>query len=247
MTAKNNTIIRAIIFGFAIIISAFLLANAYTNRIKSQGTVEVTGLGEFNFTSDLIVWGGSFSRTSTVLSQAYDKLENDKKIITEYLVSKGIAKDQLIFDAVQSNKRTESKYSPNGKYIGNEFLGYELTQNLKINSKEVDKVEKISREVTELLNKGINFYSEQPRYYYTKLADLKIELISEATADAKLRADKIAENSKGALGTLISARMGVFQITGQNSTEDYSWGGTFNTADREKTASITVKLSYRIK
>ena len=40
--------------------------------------------------------------------------------------------------------------------------------------------------------------------------------------------------------------MGIFQITGQNSKESYSWGGTFNTSSREKTASITMKLTYKV-
>lgn len=249
MTAnRNNTsIFIAAIFGLAIIIAAYLLGNAYMKRSNPAGKVEVTGLGEINFTSDLIAWDGSFSRSSAELSSAYASLERDKTVITNYLMSKGIAEEELIFNAVQSREETRSKYSSEGKYIGSEFLGYTLTQSLQVKSIDVEKVEKISREITELLNKGIGFYSQPPRYYYTKLADLKIELISKATADAKMRADMIAENSKGKLGDLVSAKMGVFQITGQNSGEDYSWGGTFNTADKEKTASITVKLNYRIK
>ena len=59
-------------------------------------------------------------------------------------------------------------------------------------------------------------------------------MISKATEDARLRAEKIAEFSGGKLGKIVSAKMGVFQITGQNSNEDYSWGGTFNTSSKEK-------------
>ncbi len=247
MTTKNNSTLIAAIFGVAIIIAAYLLGSAYTNRNNPIGKVEVTGLGETNFTSDLIVWEGSFSRSSSRLNTAYDAIEKDKMIIANYLFSKGINQEELIFNAVKSRENNRPKYTADGKYMGNEFLGYVLTQSLQIKSQNVEKVEKISREITELLNKGIGFYSEPPRYYYTKLADLKVELISKATADAKARADMIAKNSEGRLGNLISAKMGVFQITGQNSGEDYSWGGTFNTADKEKTASITVKLNYRIK
>ncbi|WP_430905340.1 SIMPL domain-containing protein, partial [Maribacter flavus] len=79
------------------------------------------------------------------------------------------------------------------------------------------------------LNKGVEFNFYTPRSYYTKLADIKIEMISKATEDARLRAEKIAENTGSNLGELISAKMGVFQITGQNSGEDYSWGGAYNT------------------
>jgi hypothetical protein len=62
-----------------------------------------------------------------------------------------------------------------------------------------------------------------------------------------MRAENIAKNSGASLGKLISANMGIFQITGQNSGEDYSWGGTFNTSSKAKTASITMKLDYHIK
>ncbi len=241
---KNNT--TALLFSIAIVISAFVLGNAYKNRNNAQGTISVTGLGNADFTSDLIVWEGSFSRESLQLKDAYNRLENDKKVITEYLVSKGVKTSELVFKAVKSSKRTKAKYV-SGKYVGDEFLGYRLTQSLQIDSKEVAQVEKISREITELLNKGIEFYSQAPRYYYTKLADLKIEMISKATADAYARAQKIAENSGGTLGEMISARMGIFQITGQNSDENYSWGGTFNTTSKEKTASITMKLDYKTK
>ncbi|MCF8274625.1 MAG: SIMPL domain-containing protein [Flavobacteriaceae bacterium] len=239
---KNN--LSAVIFGLAIIIGAYLLGHAYMNRNKVDGTISVTGLGNADFTSDLIVWEGSFSKENINLQQAYADLEKDKKIISEYLLSKGITKKELVFNAVNSQKNTRSKYTPDGKYVGDEFLGYILTQSLQIDSNDVKKVENISREITELLNKGIQFYSQAPRYYYTKLADLKIEMISKATADARIRAEMIAKNSGGKLGELISAKMGIFQITGQNSNEDYSWGGTYNTESKEKTASITMKLDY---
>jgi hypothetical protein len=241
---KNN--ITAIIFGLSIVLAAYLLGNAYANRNKADGTISVTGLGKADFTSDLIVWEGSYNKESFNLQQAYSDLEKDKRIISEYLKTKGIAEGELVFNAVNSRKNTRPKYTADGKYIGEEFLGYVLTQSLQIESKDVEKVENISREITELLNKGIQFYSQPPRYYYTKLADLKIEMISKATEDARIRAEKIAENSGGKLDDLISAKMGIFQITGQNSNEDYSWGGTYNTSSKEKTASITMKLNYEV-
>jgi len=203
-------------------------------------------LGKADFTSDLIVWEGSFSEENGNLQQAYSDLEDDKKIISDYLLSKGITVDELVFNAVNSRKDTRAKYTSDGNYVGEEFLGYVLTQSIQINSKDVEKVESVSREITELLNKGIQFYSQAPRYYYTKLADLKIEMISKATEDARTRAEQIAVNSGGKLGKLISAKMGIFQITGQNSNEDYSWGGTYNTEAKEKTASITMKLDYEV-
>ena len=238
--------LSAIIFAIAIVVASIFLGNAYADRNKVNNSIEVTGLGKADFSSDLIVWEGRFGAQDINLKQAYITLEQNKATIDDYLSSKGINDNQLIYSAVKTNQKNKQVYSENGNYVGEEFVGYELTQSIKIESKDVDKIEKLSREITELLNQGVKFYSEPPRYYYTKLADLKIEMISKATEDARIRAEKISEFSGGNLGELQSARMGIFQITGQNSNEDYSWDGTYNTISREKTASITMKLNYEI-
>lgn len=239
--------LTAIIFALSIIIAAAILGNAIINRNKKSGTVDVTGLGQQNFTSDLVVWEGEFSRESFDIKTAYSDLEKDRKAVTDYLISKGISKEEIIFKAVNTNPLYDQNYSSSGNYMGQTFKGYQLNQSLQIESRDVNKVEQISREITELLLQGVKFYSQPPRYYYTELESLKIEMISKATEDARIRAERIAENSGSKLGRLISANMGIFQITGQNSTEDYSWGGTFNTTSKEKTASITMRLSYGVR
>jgi hypothetical protein len=98
-----------------------------------------------------------------------------------------------------------------------------------------------------LLNQGVQLFSNPPRYYYTKLAELKLDMIAKATADARSRAEQIAVQSGGSLGKVMEAKMGIFQITGRLSNEDYSWSGAFNTADKEKSASITMRLEYLVK
>ena len=242
---KKN--LNAIVFAISIVAASIILGNAVINRNKKVGTISVTGLGEANFTSDLIVWEARFSQVNKDLKQAYADLKTDKETISEYLISKGLSDSVIIFNAVNTDKNMKQNYSTDGKYLGQEFIGYTLSQTVQINSKEVEKVEKISREVTELLNKGIQLYSMSPRYYYTKLEDLKIEMVSRATENALLRAKSISEKSGARLGDLSLAQMGIFQITGQNSNEDYSWGGAYNTSSKEKTASITMKLTYLIK
>ncbi len=238
--------ISAIIFGTAIVIAAYFLGNAYVNRANPPQIISVTGLGNENFTSDLIVWEGQFSTNNGNLKSAFEQLNNDKDIVRSYLVSKGVSSENIIFNSVQTIEQRDNKYE-SGNYVGSIFRGYQLTQNVKIESQDVAVIEGVAREITELLNKGVQFNSYPPRYYYTQLADLKIEMISKATEDARIRAEKIAENSGSTLGDLISAKMGVFQITGQNSGEDYSWGGSFNTDSKKKTASITMRLDYKVK
>lgn len=237
--------ISAIIFSVAIVVAAWFLGSSYVSRANPDGVISVTGSGSENFTSDLIVWEGVFTRVNPNLEEAYKELNRDKEIVKKYLTEKGISTENFVFNSVQTSEQRENQYQ-NGNYVGSIFKAYELQQSVKIESKDVEKVEQVSREITELLNKGVQFNSTPPRYYYTKLADLKIEMISKATEDARLRAEKIADNSGGSLGDLKNASMGVFQITGQNSGEDYSWSGAYNTADKRKTASITMRLEYEI-
>jgi hypothetical protein len=238
---------NSILFSVAIVVAAVVLGNAFVHRNKAESQISVTGLGEKNFRSDLIVWEGSFSRENMNLKEASADLNSDKAKIQKYLLDNGVEKSSIVFSAINVSELTRQKYSLSGERVGEEFAGYKLTQSIEITSKDIDMVEAISRKITELLNDGIQFNSENPRYYYTKLADLKIVLVSEATKDARERAEKIAEESGSKLGDLQSAQMGIIQITGQNSNEDYSWGGTYNTSSREKTASITMKLTYSIK
>ena len=108
-------------------------------------------------------------------------------------------------------------------------------------------MENVSREISSLIAKGVSIDAAQPSYYYTKLDDVKLGLIEKASADARTRAEKIAANAGAEIGRVASARMGVFQITGANSNEEFSAGGSFNTSSRNKKARITMRLEYRLK
>ena len=239
---KNS--ISAIVIALAVVVGLWIVSNAYKYKFKSTETISVTGLGEKDFTSDLIVWSGSFSRYGYELKSAYASLKQDESAIKSYLNSKGIADSNIVLSAVTTTKNYQRKYDKDGVEISNEFTGYTLTGSVRVESKDINRVEKLSREITELLEKGIELNSNPPEYYYTRLNELKIDLLAKASEDAKTRAETIAKNSGGSLGGIKKATMGVFQITGKNSNEDYSYGGAFNTSNREKTASITLKVDY---
>ena len=241
----NKNIIAIAIAALGFIIGLAFLGNAIKNRNKSENTISVTGLGTKKFTSDLINWSGTFSRNSFKLKSAYDQLANDKKIIENYLTSKGIPKNEIVFSAVDIQKQFNYGSDANGRSIQT-FSGYQLSQTISIDSKDVAKIENLSRNITEIINLGIEFTSSPPSYFYSKLADVKHQMIADATKDAKQRAEKIAENAGSSLGKLKKATMGITQITAPNSTEEYSYGGTFNTSSKDKEASITIKLEYQV-
>ncbi len=238
---KNQ--IGAIIIGFVILIGTIILGNAYKYKFISNETIVVTGLAEKDFTSDQIVWKGSFNRYGFDLKEAYSFIKSDEAIIRSYLKEKGLPDSCVVFSAVDVQKSFSNESGPNGSYKS-VFTGYMLSGEVKVDSKNIVLVEKISREVTELLQKGIEFNSKKPAYYYSRLNELKIDLLAKAAEDGKLRAETIAKSSKVGLGSLKRATMGVFQITGKNDNEDFSYGGSFNTSSKDKTASITLRVEY---
>lgn len=236
-----------IIIAVAIIFSVFILAATARYKFKAGETISVTGLAEKDFNADQIVWKGNFTRSSYELRTAYSQLKSDETEIRKYLQIAGIPDSNIVFSSVDMQRNYEGKYDPNGRFMGNEFQGYNLTGSVTVDSRNLLLVEKMSREITGLLEKGIELNSTRPSYYYSHLNELKIDLLSKASADARQRAESIAKNSGASLGSLRKANMGVFQITGKNSNEDYSYGGAFNTSSKEKTASITLRVEYQVK
>lgn len=238
---------RYVIVGVAVIVSAWLLARAYTYKYRSQDTIVVTGLGETEFESDLIVWSGEIYFETGSVADGYVHLEKNKADVMQFLTSQGIDADDIAFSFVNVMKMTESVYNANGNYTGEKFSGYRLTQSFTIESSDVDKVEAVSREISVLISRGIFIDAFTPDYYYTALDDVKLDLIEQASADARARAEKIADNAGTSVGRVASAKMGVFQITGANTNEEYSAGGSFNTSSRRKKASVTMRVEYRIR
>lgn len=230
----------------AVIITGLILGKSYLAKGKPDDTVSVLGLGEKSFDSDLIVWNASFSRKSFELKDAYAQLNADIKKVKAYLQSQGINNDEMVFEAANISKEYYRNYDDQGNVRQTVFDGYSLQQSIKVSSKKVSIVERTSREVSELIDAGIELNSDAPEYFYTKLAQLKLQMIESATQDARERAEKITQNAGGSLGKLMHAEMGVFQITAENSTEEYEWGGSFNTSSRRKTASVTIRLKYAI-
>ena len=222
------------------------LAHAYKTRGDQNGTISVTGLGEIDFESDQAIWTGRFEASSVNLVDAFAKIKDQRTKVENYLLSKGVKQEEIQFEQVSTYERDKSVYNDQGKYVGSVFSKFELSQRVVVDSEDLDLVASVSREISELLKEGVQITSDNPDYYYSKLDELKLNLIEKASENGRIRAEQIAKNSKSNIARLKDARLGVFQILGKNSGESYSWGGTFNTSSRMKTASITVKMDFEV-
>jgi len=240
---KSTGVIISIISGLALIVFAIVFANAYKYKYKNSNTINVTGNAKTDFESDIVKWSASYSRKSMILSEASEQLKNDRNLVRDFLVKQGIKESEILFNAVNINREFNTQTDQNGNSYSS-FSGYSLSQNVSVESKEINKVDNASREISALISQGIELSSNQPSYYFSGLEDLKLKLISQASQNARARAENIAKEAGSSLGDLVKADLGIFQITGQNDNEEYSYGGAFNTTSRSKTANITVKTSY---
>ncbi|GGF01550.1 hypothetical protein SAMN05443634_103226 [Chishuiella changwenlii] len=239
---KFSAIVAGIL-AIGLIIAACILGNAYKYKFRTSESINVTGNALKDFNADLVKWRATYSRNDFDLKVASDQLKNDQEMVKNFLLSQGIKSNEIVFKAVNISKDIRYGTDANGNSTS-QFNGYILSQDVTIESTDLDKIEKASREISNLISQGIELNSSNPNFYYSKLEDLKLELIAQASENAKQRAENIATKSGGKLGSLKKADLGIFQITGKNDNEEYSYGGAFNTTSRQKTAQITVKASY---
>ena len=244
---KNH--LNTIIVCLSVIICVIIFSvSIVTLKTAQNNYIIVTGSATKSFVSDLIVWGGDFSKKATTSKEAFEKLKNDMAAVKDYLMKNGVNEDNIKFSSIKISSDYEHEYNQDGRIIKTTFTGYILTQGVTIESTEVDKIEKISRDITELIDLGIAFYSWSPEYYYTKLDELKLDLIAKSAENTRMRAETIVKESGAKISRLRSANLGVFQITPENSsTDSYSSGGVYDVSSKNKTAFITTRLEYLLK
>lgn len=243
---NKTKVLLAAFAGIVIIISAWLLAQGVTNFRKESPKLNVTGMAEKQITSDLIVWNIMLKAKEDNRASAYSQYKRVAATMRKYLKEHGIMDSVISTSSVDINQETRQVYNPDSRQYDTYDDGFSVTQTFTVRSYDVSLVERVYQNISELYNEGIDFSSNAPLYYYTKLNDLKMEMLNKASENAYERAQTIAKGSNSAIGAMLSSAMGVFQIVGLNSEEEYSWGGTFNTSSKEKVASITVRTTYEI-
>ncbi len=244
------------VIGGSIVLSVFIassigiIKSSLYYLVANKDDISVTGSTSTNFTSDLIVWSASFLKKDMDLKVAYSQIKKDRETIKEFFISKGVLEEEITFKSIDINKeyKYKNRFNDEGDKVDSEkiFNGYSLTQEVELSSSKVDLVEKVSNEVTDLIEKDVIISSHAPKYYYTNLGELKIEMIKLAAEDGLLRATTAVEGGSADLGELLETSIGVFQILGKNSNDKFSWGGTLNTLNKQKTAYVNVKQRYEI-
>ncbi len=244
---KGTVIVSTVIVSIALIVCAAILSKPLDSFVSAKKSITVTGSAKKQIKADLAVWRGSFSRQADELAAAYQGMKDDQAKVKAYLVKMGIEEKDIVMQPLS----TETLYIYDQELLrklgkSQQISGYRMFQTVEVRSNDVEKITQISREASVLIEQGVVFQSQQPQYIYTKLNDLKVDMLAEAAKDATSRASKIAAASGSKVGHLRSAKMGVFQITPVNSTDvaDYGINDT-STVDKEITAVVNCEFALQ--
>lgn len=245
---QKGKILIATAIALAIVCSAYLISVGFRHFSGGDNVIRVTGVSERHIVSDLATITIEVRNYDQKQSEAYNGLEIAKNKVLAFIQKEGFAKEEIASSGTEIVKGYgERKDMPEYAYYSDRnFIGYRIISRITVSSNKIDKVDELSSSISQLLAEGIDVEARNINFYYTKLDELKREMLKEASANALERASIIAEGGHGKLGEIKHASMGVFQIVGRYQPEDYSWGGTLNTSSKEKTASVTVKASYII-
>ncbi len=230
-------------------VACTLIAGAGVERMRSRAVrkIDVTGSAKKRIVSDLIEWRAGIEVTAPERIKAYRELTGHAQAVTAYLAAQGVKPEEIRTGAASVEEQVETELVGAGesrveRKVHKGFLAH---QTIAVRSGDVERVERLSREISQLLERGVPVASEPPRYLYTKLGELKIEMLAQAAKDARTRADSVVAQTGAALGRLRSADMGVINVNPANSTET-SWQGNNDSTSLEKDIVAVVHVTFEL-
>lgn len=221
-----------------------MLATATWLKVKNSQFIMVKGSTRKNVTSDLIVWQGSFEVQAPALLDAQRKLQSDREEVRSFLAGEGISNPVFAPISIEEMQAQVSN-DVNGEHIDQQrTVGYKLTQNVRVESMDIERLAKL--DPTPLIANGVLFTAVAPQFLYTNAAGEKIEMLADATRDARARAEQIARQGGRTIANLHDAEMGVFQITPLHDTGTSSEGES-DTTSQDKTITAVVTATFVLK
>lgn len=249
MLDKEGRYLGWLAMALALVGATYIAAHSWVKvRTRTVLTIDVTGSAKRRIVSDLIEWNATISTRAPDRTAAYRQLRDHVATTLEYLKSQGVSDAEMRVQSVETNEILETEYLGSGEQRIERQVskGFQTTQSIVITSTDVAKIERISREVTGLMERGVPIESSAPSYFYTKLGEVKIEMLAEASKDARTRAERILDAAgKSRPGRLRGADMGVINVNPANSTAT-SWEGNNDTTSLDKDIVTIVHCTYEI-
>lgn len=237
--------------------STYIAASTWRDVRKQpeKNNIRITGSAKKRIVSDLIQWSATIEGKGSDRTAAYLSLKDGTEKVVAFLKAQGIAADAIKtqsaniseeFEMLREDKVLPGTTVPLRTEI-RKSTGFRAIQVVSVSSTDVPQIEKASREITSLLEQGVFVSSNSPNYYYTRLGELKLEMLAEAAKDARSRAENILRSAGNTgIGQLVDSSMGIININPANSTET-STEGNNDTSSYEKDIITIVRAEYEVK
>ena len=212
MTSVSRVIAGGLI-GLGVASGGYFAGDSLVKSRLGFRTVTVKGLSEREVKADLGFWPIRFVVTGPTLEVARANLETAENAVKAFIKSKGFADT----DYGVQNIQVEDRLAGYNAQQTPEDTRFVLTEDMLVNSADVQKLADSARAVGELLKSGVVFssdsYNAGPSFIFTKINDLKGEMLTEATKRAREAAEKFATESGAKVGDIQSANQGIFEIS----------------------------------
>ena len=213
---QENSRVSAFILGtslfLGLIIFGYILSSTAIKFKEYERSVTVKGLSEREYEADIVIWPIQFTVAGNNLEELYGSIESSTLKIREFLEMNGINSAEISFSSPAITDKSAQQYGNNAKP---EFR-YTALQTVTVYSKNIVSVRGVMGKLSELGKTGIVFtagdYQSQTEYLFTRLNEIKPEMIEEATRKAREVALKFAADSQSSLGKIKRAAQGQFSI-----------------------------------
>lgn len=239
---ERATMAAAAILASGIVLAA-LIGGVMFYKVRSlSNTLSVTGSATATTTADIGKLRVSVSRSAyeAGIPAAQARVDSDISSVVAFFKDAGIIEG----DVIVSPAFVDRDYSYNKENNAPET--YTVRANVSIQSNDPALIDQIAKDVGSLSSRGILVSVQQPEFYISNLPELRVALIGKAVADAKARAEGIAESAGQKVGRLQSASSGVVQVMSPNSIEvsDY---GSYDTSTIEKQVMVTARATFQVR
>jgi uncharacterized protein len=191
----------------------FLLGNALIQFKQSDRTVTVKGLSERESEADIVIWPIQFTTVGNDLEDLYSAIDQSAERIQIFLQNAGIKHEEITVSTPAIVDKSAQQYGNDSTLL----FRYTASQSVTVYSDNIKAVRTVMGKLSELGKQGIALtgenYESQTEYIFTRLNDVKPDMIEEATKKAREVAEKFALDSKSKLGKIKSASQGQFSIT----------------------------------
>ena len=190
--------LSSLLVSLGIFFGLWFVSGGLSDRGKKG--ITVTGSAQISEVADTAVWYIYVNTQLPSIAESVKKVEADTKAITDYLTSQGISSSEITVGGVSTSTAFEVV---NGAQTSN-IIGYTANNNIKVRTKDVQKIKTASENIGSVLQTGIAASSGSPEYYLSDLASIRPKVIAEAVKDAKQRAEAMVSSLGGEIGNPIS-------------------------------------------